>query len=52
MAHCEKHGDYIEQETVIAGFTFRSDCPICEKEAEEIENQEGVRLTQVKQMLG
>lgn len=46
MAHCEKHGDYIEQEKVIAGFTFRTGCPSCEKEAEEIEYKEGVRLAQ------
>ncbi len=46
MAHCDKHGEYIEQEKVIAGFTFRTSCPTCEKEAEEIEHQEGVRLAQ------
>lgn len=46
MAHCEKHGDYIEQEKVIAGFTFCTGCPACEKEAEEIEYQEGIRLAQ------
>lgn len=46
MAHCEKHGDYIEQETAIAGFTFCTGCPICEKEAKEIEYQEAVRQEQ------
>ncbi len=46
MAHCEKHGDYIEQTTNIFGFIFRTGCPTCEKEAEEIEHQEGVRLAQ------
>lgn len=46
MAHCEKHGDYIEQEIVIAGFTLCTGCPICEKEAKEIEYQECVRREQ------
>jgi DNA replication protein DnaC len=46
MAHCEKHGDYEEQETVIAGFTLRTGCPACEKERDEIEYQEGVRQAQ------
>lgn len=46
MAHCEKHGDYIEQVKTIAGFTFCTGCPICEKEAKESEYQEDVRQEQ------
>jgi DNA replication protein DnaC len=46
MGHCEKHGDYTEQTTDIFGFSFRTGCPACEKERDEIEYQEGIRLAQ------
>ena len=46
MAHCDKHGDYTEQTTDIFGFILRTGCPACEKELEEIERQEGIRLAQ------
>jgi hypothetical protein len=43
MAYCEKHGDYVEHETSVCGFTLHTGCPECEKEREEIEYQEGIR---------
>ena len=46
MAHCEKHGDYTEQTADIFGISLHTGCPACEKEREEIEYQEGVRLAQ------
>ena len=46
MAHCEKHGDYTEQIIDISGFNFRTGCPACEKERDEIEHQEGIRQAQ------
>jgi len=46
MAHCEKHGDYTEQTADIFGIALHTGCPVCEKEREEIEYQEGVRQAQ------
>lgn len=46
MAHCKKHGEYEEQTAVIAGFTLRTGCPVCEKEAEELEHQEEIRQSE------
>lgn len=46
MAHCEKHGEYTEQTADVFGISLRTGCPVCEKEREEIEYQEGVRLAQ------
>ena len=46
MAHCEKHGEYTEQTTDIFRFSFRTGCPACEKERDEIEHQEEVRQAQ------
>ena len=46
MAHCDKHGEYTEQTADIFGISLHTGCPACEKEREEIEYQEGVRLAQ------
>lgn len=46
MAYCGKHGEYIEQEKSVCGFTLRTGCPSCEKEREEIEYREGIRQAQ------
>jgi len=46
MAHCEKHGEYTEQTADIFGISLHTGCPACEKEREEIEHQEGIRLAQ------
>lgn len=37
MAYCEKHGEYEEQKTIIAGVTLRTGCPICEEERDREE---------------
>src|SRR5574344_1795412 len=43
MAHCEKHGEYTEQTADVFGIALRTGCPVCEKEREEIEYQEGIQ---------
>ena len=37
MEKCEKHGEYEPEEVVIFGHTFRTMCPLCEKEQHETE---------------